>query len=143
MGFWLRAGRRENVSEQQSRGSKNSDRLASFKERGWIQPLSMGVSPGPFLKFPFALLFAQSLFHVVGIIGYKTGSEATESLIVPIWVLSSTCKALGSFSGSKEGSAGAPGMNIGLTPRSQHSMNKRQGKIVFILNPRWRGHVIY
>lgn len=29
-------------------------------------------------------------------------------------------------------------MNIGLTPRSQHSMKRRQGKIVFILNPSGR-----
>lgn len=136
------------MSEQKSEGQRKQRRQAGLLQRKGADVTSLrgcfsGLVSGLLLpKSPLLYCSLTPCFNVDGIFVYKKGSEATKTLMVRAWVLSSTRKALGPLSAQK-GSAGAPGVNMGLTPRSQHSMNKRQGKIVFILNPQWKGCVIY
>lgn len=85
VGLWLSAGRRKYASEQKS--DRQRERVAGWppaKKGGggnlspWLFFLACPWTPSS--QASLALLF---VLHVVGIFGYKMGSEATESLIVP------------------------------------------------------------
>lgn len=63
---------------------------------------------------------------------------ATESLIVPSWVLSLTCKAPVLSQARRRESAGTPGMSIGLTPRSSTAWIKGRKRLSSSWIPRGR-----
>lgn len=81
-GFWLSAGKRESVNKQKSRGSKNSEGLASCKERGQADATSPWVFLlASFLGLPCSTVCALLVFIRLGsLVTYEMGLEATESL---------------------------------------------------------------
>lgn len=127
-------------------GREDSHRLVSCAAKGQIRCLSPCIFHLACTWFLSpTLLFAGFLFNVVGIFEYQTDSEATSHR-------KPGCSKLGSLphlqstsplTGSKEGISWYSWHEHRSDPKEQHSMNKRQEKIVFILNPPWKGHVIY